>query len=58
MEKAVTEQEKLKLWDTPKLTIKVLSDKMASLDREVIILINICLFLFYFSILVKFILLL
>lgn len=40
MEKAVTEQGKLKLWETPKLTIKVLSDKMASLDREVQYLVN------------------
>ncbi|XP_014286232.1 hypoxia up-regulated protein 1 isoform X2 [Halyomorpha halys] len=40
MEKAVIDQDKLKLWETPKLTIKVLSDKMASLDREVQYLVN------------------
>lgn len=35
MDKVVDEQKKIPLWDNPKLTVKMISDKMASLDREV-----------------------
>lgn len=35
MQKLVTEQKALPLWENPKLTVKMISDKMGALDREV-----------------------